>query len=114
MFSRAASLKTARLQSTHRLRTRQRSGARSTISLREMGLIFISVVLFGLSVVTGYEIKSVSKEISTYREELKAFGEEEERLKGELARFTEKTRLEKIGRALGLHPPKKSQIVHIK
>ncbi len=114
MFSRAASLRTARLQSSNRLRTRQRFGARSTISLREMGLLFISVALLGLSVVTGFEIKNVSKEISTYREELKAFAEEEDRLKGELARFSEKTRLEKIGRALGLHPPKKSQIVHIK
>ena len=107
-------IKTPRLSSGNRVRTRNTSRAEGTTNLRDLGLMVFGVVLLVISAVTGYQIQKVSQEIATYREGLKAFGREEERLMREIDGMKSRQNLERLGVSLGLHPPEKTQVVHLK
>jgi len=96
------------------VKNQRKTQKRDTALLKEAVLVVIVVILLILSMVTASRIKDVVKEISTYREEMKALNREGKKLQGEIARLSNKKRLQKIGRSLGLHPPKDSQIVHMK
>ena len=114
MIRSAAQVRTPRMATTQRATGKKVLRAEGTTSMREIGLMVLGVVLLVLSAVTGYEINRVSGEIASYREGLKAFGREEERLIGEIDRFKSKKNLERLGASLGLHPPRKTQIVHVR
>jgi len=114
MIRSAAQVKTPRVSAPSRGKSRQAYRAEGTTNFKELGLMVLGVVLLVISAVTGYQIKQVSQEIAQYREDLKAFGQEEERLMGEIDRLRSRESLERLGTALGLHPPKKTQVVHLK
>ena len=107
-------IKTPRLSSGNRVKTRNAGRAEGTTNLRELGLMVFGVVLLVISAVTGYQIQEVSREIAAYREGLKAFGREEERLMREIDGMKSRQNLERLGASLGLHPPEKTQVVHLK
>jgi len=114
MIRSAAQARTPRVGMTTRSRNKQALRAEGTTKMRELGLMVLGAVLLILSAVTGYQVSQVSQDIAAYREELKAFGIEEERLMGEIDRLKSKKNLEKLGKSLGLHPPKKYQVVHLR
>ncbi len=86
----------------------------STEGVKYVGLILLAILLLILSAITGYQIRRVSYDISACRAELSALGMKELNLKRELDSLKSKEHLEKIGKTLGLHPPKKHQIVFLK
>ncbi len=99
------------LRSPYKGAVRSRTPAASPVQILVGALCLFLLLLGGW---TSYQVKVVADQVEALRTEAVRLETQNERLVQVHKTLTSKDNLEKIGRRLGLHPPKKEQLILLK
>ena len=119
------SIKTATLRMPQRrsyvsntiTRSPVQSRTKASASKKSIALVLSVALLFILIAVGTWisvQVYTTSKEVSQLTRQHNTLMAENQLLTSELKQLTDSNKLEEIGKKLGLHPPRKNQIIYLK
>jgi len=81
--------------------------------IRRYILVGLIILAFGLGVWSSFQVKSASKQVLLLRTEASSLGARHAELQKTYEALTSRASLERMGKRLGLHPPKKEQLIFL-
>ncbi len=91
--------------------------AKAPASKKSLALVLSIALLFILIAVgtwVSIQVYTTSKEVSKLNRKYNSLAAENQMLTAELTQLTDSQKLEEIGKKLGLHPPRKNQVIYLR
>ncbi|HID97559.1 MAG TPA: hypothetical protein EYP57_05150 [Thermodesulfobacteriaceae bacterium] len=94
--------------------SRPRSTRKLRVSWKECIISVFAAAMLVLGLWTGREIRSIAKDLEVLQTEAVQLNSMNEKLSKDRDELVHSEQMKKIGRKLGLHPPRTGQVVYLK